>query len=57
MQLQHIFMNIGVQMDGATFERLYDNVANRHPTGHVSVESFRSVLDDAQALTMEAMVH
>lgn len=52
-ELQEIFSNIGLQMDGATFERLYDNAANRHPRGHVSVESFRHVLDESQALGFE----
>ena len=44
-------------MDGVTFERLYDNAANRHPKGHVCVESFRNVLDEAQAIGIEKILY
>lgn len=47
-QIQDIFVNIGVQMTIEDFDNLYKIAASRHPNGEVSVESFRSVLDDAQ---------
>jgi hypothetical protein len=48
-------MNIGVRMEDETFDRLYDNAANRHPKGHVSVEAMRNVLDEAQAIHMQLL--
>lgn len=48
-QLKAIFTNIGVQMTGEMFTQVYNTAANQHPKGHVSVESFRGVLDDIQA--------
>ena len=32
-----------------TFDRAYNLAASLHPKGHVSVETFRNVLDSAQA--------
>lgn len=48
-ELKTIFANIGVQMTGEMFEQVYNTAAKQHLKGHVSVESFRGVLDDIQA--------
>lgn len=52
-QIREIFLNIGLQLDYDTFDRLYDVAASRHPRGLVSVESFRGVLDEAQARSLK----
>ena len=31
------------------FDEIYEEAAKRHPKGHVSVESFRGVLDEIRA--------
>jgi hypothetical protein len=48
VQLQEIFANIGVEMDCASFDKLYEVASQQSPHGEVSVESFRGVLDQAQ---------
>jgi len=48
IQLREIFDKVGVSMPCGTFDRLYDVAAERSPHGHVSVESFRGVLEQAQ---------
>ncbi|KAK3083356.1 hypothetical protein FSP39_020708 [Pinctada imbricata] len=48
-EIKEIFTNVGVLITGEDFEQLYNTAASQHPKGHVSVESFRGVLDDAQA--------
>ena len=35
-----------------SFDQLYDTAAARHPKGQVSVESFRSILDECNAAGM-----
>ncbi|XP_077997743.1 EF-hand domain-containing family member B-like [Glandiceps talaboti] len=48
-EIKSIFTNIGVQMDHETFQKLWEIAVSRNDKGQVSVESFRSVLDDVQA--------
>jgi hypothetical protein len=57
LQIQDIFTSVGVLMTGENFEELYKTAASRHPKGHVSVESFRSVLDDIQAQKIASKEH
>ncbi|XP_033101758.1 EF-hand domain-containing family member B-like isoform X2 [Anneissia japonica] len=55
-EVKNIFGNIGVQMDSETFQKLWTMAASRSQDGTVSVESFRSVLDDTsvpQKLTVQ----
>ena len=40
-------------MKPETFEELYQVASSRHPKGEVSVESFRNVLDECQAVSLE----
>jgi len=47
-QIREIFANIGVDMTMDTFDRLFEMAASMHPLGHVTVETFRTVLDQAQ---------
>lgn len=44
-------------MTGENFEDLYNTAASQHPKGHVSVESFRGVLDDIQAQKIATKEH
>lgn len=44
-------------MTGETFENFYDEAAKKHPKGFVSVESFRNVLDERQALAVNSGAH
>ena len=53
MQLREIFDKIGVKMTCETFDRLYDIAAEQSPLRHVSVDTFRGVLEQAQ----EAAIH
>lgn len=48
-EIKEIFTGIGVRMTGENVEALYQTAARQHPKGHVSVESFRGVLDDTLA--------
>ncbi|XP_060065621.1 EF-hand domain-containing family member B-like [Ylistrum balloti] len=48
-EIKEIFTNVGVRMTGENVETLYQTAAKQHPKGHVSVESFRGVLDDVLA--------
>ena len=48
VQLQEIFAKVGVCMPCGTFDRLYDIAALQSPLGHVSVDTFRGVLEHAQ---------
>ncbi len=40
-------------MDNSTFDRLYDCASQRDRCGTVSVEGFKSVLDQAQAMDIQ----
>ena len=57
LQIKDIFNAVGVQMTGETFENFYKAAADKHPKGHVSVESFRSVLDELQAHDVQTKKH
>lgn len=57
VQIKDIFGNIGVLMTGETLETLYKQVASEHPKGHVSVESFRNILDEILAAKVQAGDH
>ena len=35
------------------FDRIYKMASQRHPSGLVTVESFRNVLDECQALELQ----
>ncbi|XP_038047870.1 EF-hand domain-containing family member B-like [Patiria miniata] len=48
-QIKDIFTSVGVQMDNDTFQKLWEIATSRSDKGQVSVESFRSVLDEVQA--------
>ncbi|XP_071791853.1 EF-hand domain-containing family member B-like [Asterias amurensis] len=48
-QIKDIFTSVGVQMDNDTFQKLWNVASTRSDNGQVSVESFRSVLDEVQA--------
>ena len=56
-QIRKIFETVGVQMTGETFENFYKAAADKHPKGHVSVESFRNVMDELQAYAVETKKH
>lgn len=56
-EIRDIFTSIGVQMTGENFEELYNTAAAQHPKGHVSVESFRGVLDEIQAQKIATKEH
>ncbi|XP_022098378.1 EF-hand domain-containing family member B-like isoform X2 [Acanthaster planci] len=49
-QIKDIFTSVGVQMDNDTFQKLWEVASSRADNGQVSVESFRSVLDEVQAI-------
>ncbi|XP_071502668.1 EF-hand domain-containing family member B-like [Diadema antillarum] len=51
-QIKGIFSNIGVEMDQDTFQKLWSLAASRSDRGQVSVESFRNVLDEVQAMQL-----
>ena len=36
-----------------SFDSIYALASQRHPKGHVSVESFRNILDEVQAVDMQ----
>ena len=57
LQIRQIFTNTGIKMTGETFENFYNFAAKKHPKGFVSVESFRSVLDDLEARKVETGEH
>ena len=48
-EIREIFSNIGVEMKQETFDEICNIAASCHPTGLVSVESFRNVLDEMQS--------
>ncbi|KAL3855117.1 hypothetical protein ACJMK2_014346 [Sinanodonta woodiana] len=56
-EIKEIFTSIGVQMTGQTMEDLYRAAAAKHPKGHVSVESFRNILDEIQAVQVAEKTH
>ncbi|KAL4217128.1 hypothetical protein ACF0H5_023582 [Mactra antiquata] len=56
-EIRQIFTNVGVKMTGETLENFYDMAAKKHPKGYVSVESFRSILDEAMASKVEIGQH
>ncbi|KAK0045778.1 EF-hand domain-containing family member B [Biomphalaria pfeifferi] len=56
-EIKSIFTNIGIRMCGEDMERAYKQAAMNHPKGHVSVESFRGLLDDIQEQQIRAGVH
>ncbi|XP_070570083.1 EF-hand domain-containing family member B-like [Ptychodera flava] len=48
-EIRTIFTRLGVQMEDDTFDKIWEAAASRNERGHVSVESFRHVLDEVQA--------
>ncbi|WAR11450.1 EFHB-like protein [Mya arenaria] len=56
-EIREIFTSCGIQMTGETFLNFYDTAAQRHPKGFVSVESFRSVMDELQATRVRSGQH
>ncbi|KAK7507423.1 hypothetical protein BaRGS_00001358 [Batillaria attramentaria] len=56
-EIKEIFSNTGVLMTGETLEKLYQQVASEHPKGHVSVESFRNILDELVAAQVKTGEH
>ncbi|XP_041374542.1 EF-hand domain-containing family member B-like [Gigantopelta aegis] len=48
-EIKEIMENIGVYMTGETLHKLYKYTAENHPKGDVSVESFRTTLDQLDA--------
>ncbi|CAL1536314.1 unnamed protein product [Lymnaea stagnalis] len=56
-EIKSIFTNIGVRMTGEDMDKAYKMAAQGHPKGHVSVESFRNLLDDIQVQQIKAGVH
>lgn len=52
-EIREIFTNTGVKMTLDTFDTIYNQAAQRHPKGEVSVESFRGVLDEIQAAQLQ----
>ncbi|KAK6165768.1 hypothetical protein SNE40_022627 [Patella caerulea] len=56
-EIKSIFENIGVRMTGQTYEDVYNMAASRHPKGHVSVESFRNILDELQESQLQSGNH
>ena len=52
-QIYGIFKNCGIQMTLDDFDRIYKMASQRHPSGLVTVESFRNVLDECQALELQ----
>lgn len=56
-EIRKIYEAVGVQMTGETFENFYKAAADKHPKGHVSVESFRNVLDELQAYDVQTKKH
>ncbi|XP_039252366.2 EF-hand domain-containing family member B-like [Styela clava] len=55
-ELRRIFANIGVEITAEMFEKLWNAAQHRDPRGkgEVSVETFRSTLDDVQANAITA---
>lgn len=55
-QIKRIFCNIGVEMTPELFDEVWKLAAMRDPRDRaaVSVETFRSVLDDIQANAIQA---
>ena len=51
--IRAVFANVGMEVDAAKFDRLYDAAADTHPMRQVSVESFRNVLDKCQAIELK----
>ena len=57
LQVREVFSNIGAHMTLQNFDDIYDEAAKRHPKGLVSVESFRSVLDEIRANEVNETEH
>jgi len=48
-EIRRIFDGIGVEMTSDVFEKIWEQASTRHPTGLVSVESFRGIMDEVNA--------
>lgn len=48
-EIRRIFDGIGVEMTSDAFEKIWEEASTRHPTGLVSVETFRGVMDEVNA--------
>ncbi|CAH1790543.1 unnamed protein product [Owenia fusiformis] len=48
-EIRQVFTNIGVHMTLGDFDKIYDQAASFDPRGQVSIELFRSVLDQNEA--------
>jgi len=57
LKLREILDNIGVKMLCETFDRLYDIAATQSPKGHVSVDSFRGVMEQVQEEAVDKYKH
>lgn len=51
-QIKGIFSDIGVEMDSDTFQKMWEVASTRSDGGQVSVESFKNVLDEVQAMQL-----
>lgn len=56
-QIREVFFNIGAAMTLQQFDDIYNEAAKRDPKGDVSVESFRSVLDEIRAAEVSESEH
>lgn len=50
-EIKTIFKNIGVDLTDELFSNVWDRAAAQNPYGEVSVEEFRSVLDEMKSST------
>ncbi|XP_068752255.1 EF-hand domain-containing family member B-like [Montipora capricornis] len=48
-EIRRIFDGIGVEMTSDVFEKIWEQASTRHPSGLVSVESFRGIMDEVNA--------
>lgn len=48
-EIRRIFDGIGVEMTSDAFEKIWEEASTRHPTGLVSIETFRGVMDEVNA--------
>ncbi|XP_059165045.1 EF-hand domain-containing family member B-like [Physella acuta] len=56
-EIRSIFTNIGVRLTGEELDKVYKMASQTHPKGHVSVESFRNILDEIQVRQIRAGIH
>lgn len=53
-QIREVFDNIGVNLSDELFQMLWKEAASRDPKGQVSVEAFRSVMEELQAMSNQS---